>query len=98
MSTYWLGKKRTKEDRAKLSESHKGKNHTEEHKRKIGISQKGKIMSQESRKKMSLARIGIKYSDETKERMQGFISGIMSKGRFTKKDLLREISIVQKVR
>jgi PAS domain S-box-containing protein len=40
----------------------------------------------------------MEVDDETKERMQGFISGIMSKGRFTKKDLLREINIVQKVR
>ena len=36
--------------------------------------------------------------EETKEQMQGFISTIMSKSRFTKKDLLREISAIEKMR
>ncbi len=36
--------------------------------------------------------------DETREQMQGFISTIMSKSRFTKKDLLREISTIEKMR
>lgn len=36
--------------------------------------------------------------DATKEQMQGFISGIMSKSRFTKKDLLREINTIEKLR
>ena len=40
----------------------------------------------------------MEVDDDTRERMQGFIAGIMSKGRFTKKDLLREINLIQKVR
>jgi CheY-like chemotaxis protein len=36
--------------------------------------------------------------DDTKEQMQGFISTIMSKSRFTKKDLLREINTIEKTR
>ncbi|HTK82539.1 MAG TPA: response regulator [Bacteroidota bacterium] len=36
--------------------------------------------------------------DDTKEQMQGFISTIMSKSRFTKKDLLREINSIEKMR
>lgn len=36
--------------------------------------------------------------EDTKEQMQGFISGIMSKSKFTKKDLLREISSIEKMR
>lgn len=36
--------------------------------------------------------------DDTRDQMQGFISGIVSKARFTKKDLLREIDILQKLR
>ena len=36
--------------------------------------------------------------DDTREQMQGFISTIMSKSRFTKKDLLREINTIEKLR
>ena len=36
--------------------------------------------------------------EDTKEQMQGFISTIMSKSRFTKKDLLREISAIEKLK
>ncbi len=36
--------------------------------------------------------------EDTKEQMQGFISSIMSKSRFTKKDLLREINAIEKMR
>jgi PAS domain S-box-containing protein len=36
--------------------------------------------------------------DDTKEQMQGFISTIISKSRFTKHDLLREISVIEKSR
>src|SRR5207249_163418 len=36
--------------------------------------------------------------EETKEQMQGFISTIMSKSRFTKKDLLREINAIEKMK
>jgi two-component system sensor histidine kinase/response regulator len=36
--------------------------------------------------------------DDTREQMQGFISTIMSKSKFTKKDLLREISAIEKMR
>ena len=36
--------------------------------------------------------------EDTKEQMQGFISTIMSKSRFTKKDLLREINSIEKMR
>lgn len=36
--------------------------------------------------------------DETREQMQGFISTIMSKSRFTKKDLLREINTIEKLK
>ncbi len=36
--------------------------------------------------------------EDTKEQMQGFISTIMSKSRFTKKDLLREINTIEKMR
>ncbi|HZY10697.1 MAG TPA: response regulator [Bacteroidota bacterium] len=34
--------------------------------------------------------------EDTKEQMQGFISGIMSKSRFTKRDLLREINTIER--
>lgn len=40
----------------------------------------------------------MEVDDDTKEQMQGFISTIMSKSRFTKKDLLREISTIEKMR
>ncbi len=36
--------------------------------------------------------------EDTKEQMAGFISTIMSKSRFTKKDLLREISAIEKMK
>ena len=36
--------------------------------------------------------------EDTKEQMHGFISTIMSKSRFTKKDLLREISAIEKLK
>lgn len=36
--------------------------------------------------------------EETREQMQGFITAIMSKSRFTKQDLLREISAIEKNR
>ncbi|MBA4311920.1 MAG: hypothetical protein C0417_04745 [Chlorobiaceae bacterium] len=36
--------------------------------------------------------------DDTREQMQGFISTIMSKSRFTKKDLLREINTIEKLK
>ncbi len=36
--------------------------------------------------------------EDTKEQMQGFISTIMSKSRFTKKDLLREINTIEKMK
>ncbi len=40
----------------------------------------------------------MEVDEETKSQMQGFISTIMSKSRFTKKDLLREISSIEKMR
>ncbi|MBI1805320.1 MAG: response regulator [Ignavibacteriae bacterium] len=40
----------------------------------------------------------MEIDDDTREQMQGFISSIMSKSRFTKKDLLREISSIEKMR
>jgi CheY-like chemotaxis protein len=36
--------------------------------------------------------------DEAREKMHGFVSGIMNKAKFTKKDLLSEINTIQKVR
>ena len=36
--------------------------------------------------------------EDTREKMQGFISTIMSKSKFTKKDLLREIGMIEKMR
>jgi len=40
----------------------------------------------------------MEVDDDTKEQMQGFISTIMSKSRFTKKDLLREINTIEKLK
>jgi PAS domain S-box-containing protein len=40
----------------------------------------------------------MEIDEETREQMQGFISTIMSKSRFTKKDLLREITTIEKMR
>ncbi len=40
----------------------------------------------------------MEVDEETREKMQGFISTIMSKSRFTKKDLLREINTIEKMR
>jgi len=40
----------------------------------------------------------MEVDEETKEQMAGFISTIMSKSRFTKKDLLREISTIEKMK
>lgn len=40
----------------------------------------------------------MEVDEETKEQMAGFISTIMSKSRFTKKDLLREINTIEKMR
>ncbi len=36
--------------------------------------------------------------EESKEQLQGFITSIMSKSRFTKRDLLREINTIEKMR
>jgi len=36
--------------------------------------------------------------DEAKEQLQGFVSGLMNKSRFTKKDLLREINAIERMR
>ena len=35
---------------------------------------------------------------ETREQLQGFVDGLMSKSRFTKKDLLREIGAIERMR
>jgi PAS domain S-box-containing protein len=40
----------------------------------------------------------MEIDDEAREKMHGFVSGIMNKGKFTKKDLLSEINTIQKVR
>ncbi len=40
----------------------------------------------------------MEVDDDTREQMQGFISTIMSKSRFTKKDLLREINSIEKMK
>jgi PAS domain S-box-containing protein len=40
----------------------------------------------------------MEVDDETREQMQGFISTIMSKSRFTKNDLLREISTIERMK
>jgi PAS domain S-box-containing protein len=40
----------------------------------------------------------MEIDEETREQMQGFISSIMSKSRFTKKDLLREINTIEKMK
>ncbi len=40
----------------------------------------------------------MEVDEDTKEQMAGFISTIMSKSRFTKKDLLREINSIEKMR
>jgi CheY-like chemotaxis protein len=40
----------------------------------------------------------MEIDEDTKEQMQGFISTIMSKSRFTKKDLLREINSIEKMK
>ena len=40
----------------------------------------------------------MEIDEETREQMQGFISTIMSKSRFTKKDLLREINAIEKMK
>jgi PAS domain S-box-containing protein len=40
----------------------------------------------------------MEVDEDTKTQMQGFISTIMSKSRFTKNDLLREISSIEKMR
>jgi PAS domain S-box-containing protein len=40
----------------------------------------------------------MEVDDDTREQMQGFISTIMSKSRFTKKDLLREINTIEKMK
>ncbi|MFI5252321.1 MAG: response regulator [Bacteroidota bacterium] len=53
---------------------------------------------QETKDTPVIVLTSMEVDDETREKMHGFISGIMSKGRFTKKDLLREINMVQKIR
>ncbi len=40
----------------------------------------------------------MEIDEETKEQMQGFISTIMSKSKFTKRDLLREINTIEKMK
>ena len=35
---------------------------------------------------------------DTREQMEGFVTGVMSKSRFTKNDLLREINAIEKMR
>ncbi len=40
----------------------------------------------------------MEIDEDTKEKMQGFISTIMSKSKFTKKDLLREINTIEKMK
>src|SRR3990167_4293163 len=67
----WLGKKRSIEDRLKMSLAKKGKKLTEEHKRKIGLSNIGKNkggwkLSKETREKMSKSRKGFKPSYKTR--------------------------------
>ena len=51
-----------------------------------------------TRKTPIIILTSMEVDDETKSQMQGFISTIMSKSRFTKKDLLREISSIEKMR
>lgn len=66
-NTYWLGKKATKEHRAKLSAAQTGKKHphSEETKRKISAALKGKHLSEETKKKLSIALIGNKNRMKT---------------------------------
>ena len=51
-----------------------------------------------TRKTPIIILTSMEVDEETKSQMQGFISTIMSKSRFTKKDLLREISSIEKMR
>ena len=53
---------------------------------------------QQTRNTPIIILTSMEVDDETKEQMQGFISTIMSKSRFTKKDLLREINTIEKMR
>ena len=40
----------------------------------------------------------MEVDEETKEQMNGFITTIMSKSKFTKKDLLREINTIERLK
>lgn len=40
----------------------------------------------------------LEIDDHIKEQLEGFVSGLMTKSHFTKKDLLREISHIEKIR
>lgn len=40
----------------------------------------------------------MEIDDDIREQLQGFVSGLMTKSRFTKKDLLREISTIEKMK
>lgn len=40
----------------------------------------------------------LEIDDDIKDRLQGFVSGLMTKSQFTKGDLLREISAIEKMR
>jgi DNA-binding response OmpR family regulator len=51
-----------------------------------------------TRKTPIIILTSMEVDEDTKEQMQGFISSIMSKSRFTKKDLLREINTIEKMR
>lgn len=53
---------------------------------------------QETKDTPIIVLTSMEVDDATREQMQGFISGMMSKNRFTKRDLLREINTIQKVR
>ena len=64
-----LGKKLSKETRAKISAAAKGRKFSDETRAKIGAAHKGKIVTEETKAKMSAANKGKKLSKETRAKM-----------------------------
>jgi group I intron endonuclease len=70
------GKKRTPEQKIKMSKASKGRIISEEHKQKLRILSTGRKASQETREKMSKSRIGIIFSEEQKRKISEHKKGI----------------------
>ena len=106
---FWLGKKRSKETKKKMSKNNRrfwlGKKHSEEHKRKLSETHKkfyqeggkswniGKKLSEEHKKKMSESQKGKKHPHSEETKRK---ISLANKGRIISEEWKKKMSLAQK--